>query len=181
MTTTQIAGPTSEPVLTSDEHYRVEQFYYQEAALLDDRHLEEWLELFTEDLHYWMPLRRTMLREQLDQEFTKPGEMALFDDTKDILTIRVRKLATGYAWAEDPPSRTRHLFTNIRVLGVDGNELTATCNFLLYRSRGEHEQDTWLGRREDVLRRDGTTFRIARRHIFVEQTVMLAKNLSNFF
>ena len=37
---------------------RVEQFLYREARLLDERRFHEWLELFTEDVHYWMAGRR---------------------------------------------------------------------------------------------------------------------------
>ncbi len=47
-----------------------------EAALLDDRRFGEWLALFAEDAHYWMPIRRTMTSNALDQEFTAPGAMA---------------------------------------------------------------------------------------------------------
>ena len=39
--------------------YEVEQFLYAEAAMLDARRYREWLELIAEDIHYWMPIRRT--------------------------------------------------------------------------------------------------------------------------
>src|SRR5215510_6660484 len=89
--------------------FEVERFLYHEAALLDARRFEEWIELFSDDAHYFMPIRRTRTRQELDREFTKPGEMAFFDDSKQVLLRRVKKLATGRSWSEDPPSRTRHL------------------------------------------------------------------------
>ena len=98
-----------------------------------------------------------------------------------MLETRVRKLETGYAWAEDPPSRTRHFVTNIRVIGEDGNDLTVESNFHLYRTRLNSEEDSWIGLRRDVLRRVDGSFRIADRKIFIEQTVILSRNLSNFF
>lgn len=161
--------------------YEVERFYTAEASLLDSHQYERWLSLFSDDTHYFMPIRRTMPRRQITKEFTKPGEMAFFDDDKIMLSGRVAKLATGTAWAEDPPSRTRHIVTNVRIAEDVGTELTVESNFLLYRTRLKSEEDQWIGRREDVLRRTEDSFQIARRYIFLDQTVLLSQNLSNFF
>lgn len=161
--------------------YEVEQFYYTETALLDAHSYDDWVQLFTDDTHYFMPIRRTMSRRELDKEFTKPGEMAFFDDTKEILLARVRKVNSGTAWAEDPPSRTRHLVTNIRITDIAGDELTVSANFLLYRTRLKSEEDQWVGSREDVLRRVDGALKVARRYIFLDQTILLSRNLSNFF
>jgi len=161
--------------------FEVEEFLYTEAALLDERRFDAWLDLLAEDIHYWMPIRRTTTAREVEHEFTQPGGMAFFDDDKATLTLRVQRMAVGRAWAEDPPSRTRHLLTNIRVLDVVGEEITVSANFQLYRTRLNSEEDAWLGRREDVLRRGPDGFRIARRSIFLEQTVILAQNMSSFF
>jgi biphenyl 2,3-dioxygenase subunit beta len=170
--------PTPEALLLQ---YEVEQFYYQEAALLDARRFDEWLELLTPDIHYWMPIRRTVTLANADREFTKPGDMAFFDDDKALLEARVRKLGTGFSWSEDPPSRTRHMIHNIRVLEETGDELAVESNFHLYRTRLDSEEDSWIGLRRDRLRRVDGKLRIARRHIFLEQTLILSRNLSNFF
>src|SRR5947209_15510847 len=130
--------------------HEIEQFLYEEAALLDDRKLHEWVDLFTEDTHYWMPIRRTRTVDQLDQEFTPPDGMAFFDDDKNLLEMRIKKLDTGYSWSEDPPSRTRHLITNVRIAEQNGDELTVHSNFLLYRTRLETQMDMWVGTRKDV-------------------------------
>ena len=178
---------TAAPLANFDLAYRmqlqylVEQFYYAETAALDERRYDDWLALFTDDVHYFMPVRRTRTSNELDQEFTAPGSVAYFDDTKAMLTSRVRKLQTGYSWAEDPPSRTRYLITNVRILDARDDEFNVTSNFHLYRTRLNSEEDSWIGRREDVLRRVGDSFRIAGRKIFLEQTVLLARNLSNLF
>jgi biphenyl 2,3-dioxygenase beta subunit len=161
--------------------YAVEQFLYAEAALLDARKYREWLGLLADDIHYWMPIRRTVTLADIDREFTKPGEMAYFDDNRDVLEMRVRKLEAGSAWSEDPPSRSRHFVSNVRVLEVAGGEITVEACFHLYRSRLNSEETSWFGRRVDVLRRDGESFRLARRHIFLDQTVILATNMSTIF
>ena len=161
--------------------FEAEEFLYREGALLDDKKLDEWFALLTDDIHYWMPIRRTTTAREVDREFTEPGGMAFFDDDKRTLTLRVERLGVGRAWAEDPPSRTRRLITNVRVLALDGEEIHTTCNFQLYRTRLNSEEDSWIGRREDVLRRVDGELKLARRHIFLEQTVILAQNMSNLF
>jgi biphenyl 2,3-dioxygenase beta subunit len=162
-------------------HYEVERFYYDEAALLDSHRYEEWLALFAEDAHYFMPIRRTRMQRELDKEFTRPGEMAFFDDTKTLLAGRIKKLESGRSWAEDPPSRTRHLITNVRILKDAGRTLEVESNFHLYRTRLNSEESSWIGSRRDVLRRVEGSFQIVDRKIFLEQTVLLSRNLSNFF
>ena len=162
-------------------HYDVERFYYDEAALLDSHRYEEWLALFSDDAHYFMPIRRTRMLRELDKEFTRPGEMAFFDDTKTLLAGRITKLRSGRSWAEDPPSRTRHLITNVRITKDDNRTLEVESNFHLYRTRLNSEETSWIGSRRDVLRRVEGSFQIVDRKIFLEQTVLLSRNLSNFF
>ena len=161
--------------------HEVEQFLYEEAALLDARKHREWLALLADDVRYWMPIRRTVMQADLDLEFTKPGEMAYFDDDRAMLEMRVKKLESGSAWAEDPPSRSRHFVSNVRITGVAGDEITLDVCFLLRRTRLNSELTEWFGRREDVLRRVGGALRLARRHIFLDQTVIPTTNMSTLF
>ncbi len=159
----------------------VEEFLFLEADVLDSRRYEDWLELLTEDIHYWMPVRRTTTAREAGREFTKPGGVAFFDDDFATLKMRVDRMLLGAAWAEDPPSRTRRLITNVRIMDGTEDEVTVSSNFQLYRTRLASEEDSWIGRREDVLRRVDGEFRLARRHIFLEQTVILSQNLSSLF
>ena len=161
--------------------YEVEQFLYAEAALLDARRYREWLGLVADDIHYWMPIRRTMTNNELDREFTKLGDSAYFDDDRDLLEMRVKKLEAGSAWSEDPPSRSRHFVSNVRVLDVSGDEITLEACFHLHRTRLNTDVDSWMGRRVDVLRRAGGSFLLARRHLFLDQTVILSTNMSTIF
>ena len=160
----------------------LEQFYFWEADLLDDRKFTEWIELLTDDVEYWMPIRSTRALGDEENEFSKLGEGAFFDDTKPLMEERIRKLYTGFAWSEDPPSRTRHFVANVRVLErLSETELKVACNFLLYRTRLAKDVDTWVGRRDDILRRVDEDWKIAQRHIFLDQVVLDSKNLSVFF
>jgi biphenyl 2,3-dioxygenase beta subunit len=161
--------------------YEVEQFLYEEAALLDARRYRDWLGLIADDIHYWMPIRRTVTLSDLDLEFTKPGGMAYFDDDRALLEMRVKKLEAGSAWSEDPPSRSRHFVSNVRILKAEGDEITLDVCFHLRRTRLNSELTEWFGRREDVLRRVEGGFRLARRHIFLDQTVIPTTNMSTLF
>jgi len=166
----------------------VEQFLYQEARLLDERRFQEWLDLFTEDTHYWMPTRFNRLGTgsedpwEVDKELAGLDDMAFFDENKVSLQQRVARLATGMAWAEEPRSRTRHLVTNVQVEPGDvEDEFKAFSNFIVYRSRLETEEDYFVGGRQDVLRRTDGELKIASRKIIYDRVVSLSKNLSIFF
>jgi 3-phenylpropionate/cinnamic acid dioxygenase small subunit len=172
----------------------VEQFLYREARLLDERRFHEWVELFTDDVRYWMGGRTTRYPRSskaitvLDPERRQAPEMdveeelALLDETKDTLRGRIARLDTGMAWAEDPPSRTRHLITNVEVEPGDTTaELKVYSNFLVYRTRADIEQDFYVGARQDVLRRVDDVWKIARRRLVLDQNVLLPKNVSIFF
>jgi len=172
----------------------VEQFLYREARLLDERRFHEWLGLFTADIHYWMAARTNRYPRSSkaiaifdadrysEEDPSTADEFALFDEDIGTLRARVARLDTGMAWAEDPPSRTRHLLTNIEVVSeTEDGELTLNCNFFVYRSRGETEQDFYVGTRQDKLRRIDGEWKIARRRMILDQNVLTSKNLSIFF
>ena len=162
----------------------IEAFLYREAELLDERRYEAWLDLFTEDAHYFMPMRRNVPRDEPEREFTRAGaDVNWFDEGKDTLTRRVKQILTGLHWAEEPPSRICHLISNIQVLAATPApaEVTVKSRFLVYRNRVETETDFLVGRREDLLRRADGGWKIARRTIVLDQNVLLAKNLTVFF
>jgi 3-phenylpropionate/cinnamic acid dioxygenase small subunit len=169
-------------IVHPDLRTEVEQFLYFEATLLDDRNFADWYRLFADDIHYWMPNRMNRLMQESHLERTTEKEMGLFDENKLSLGWRVKQILTQKHWAEDPPSRARHLVTNIRIepTAVD-NEYEVRSNFLVYRNRLEDEVDFWVGERRDLLRRlDVQTWQIARRTVILDQNVVLSKNLSIF-
>ncbi|MBQ11993.1 MAG: hypothetical protein CMJ45_10635 [Planctomyces sp.] len=104
------------------------------------------------------------------------------DEDKGSLQRRVDRLDTGMAWAEDPPSRTRHFISNVEVEpGERESEVKVYSNFIMYRTRGETEEDFYVGSREDLLRNVDGAWKLASRKIVFDQNVLSAKNLSNFF
>ncbi len=165
----------------------IAEFLYAEAELLDERHYDEWLALLSEDIRYWMPMRRNVKYDDTTREFTREGEdISWFDEGKQTLTRRVRQIQTGIHWAEEPQSRITHMVSNVQLLAATPNaamaqEVMAKCRFLIYRNRVETETDLLVGKREDTLRRDGGGWLIARRKIILDQNVLLTKNLTFFF
>jgi 3-phenylpropionate/cinnamic acid dioxygenase small subunit len=135
-------------------YHEVQEFLIHEARLLDGRLFDEWLNLFTEDAVYWMPERLNQWESNdLADWISKPGDLSLFEETKETLRTRVARLATGMAWSEVPPSRTRHLITNVEVeAGATEPEVKVRSNFLVYKAQLEHSLDIFVGMRDDVLR-----------------------------
>jgi len=113
------------------------QFYIREAWLLDERKFKEWLDLFADDVLYFMPRRKNVLRRELHRELTPLGDLAILEEDKRYLELRVARLDTGMAWAEDPPSRTRHLIGNLEATPLENGEVQAKTAFLVPLAPGD--------------------------------------------
>ncbi|MUM16820.1 3-phenylpropionate/cinnamic acid dioxygenase subunit beta [Mycobacterium sp. CBMA271] len=160
-------------------HLQAHQFLVDEAYLFDAQEYEQWLATLTEDIHYVMPVRvTTALGAGFD---TSPG-MAHFDENKYSLDRRVARFLTEHAWTEDPPSRLRHFVTNIRAFATqDEAHLVVESAVLLFRSRGDVNEHALLScGREDLLRRTGDEWQLARRIISVDESVIRMQNLAVF-
>jgi 3-phenylpropionate/cinnamic acid dioxygenase small subunit len=157
------------------------EWVYDEAALLDQQKFDDWTNCLAEDLSYTAPLRIT--RQGPDRLNTVVRTTLHFDDDYSSIMGRLQRLGTKSAWAEDPPSRTRRLVTNVRVWETTKpNEFETESYLLLSRSRYEHYQLQVLSCvRHDLLRRSGPgAFKLARREIIVDQSVLGMANLAVF-
>ncbi|GAB2956347.1 3-phenylpropionate/cinnamic acid dioxygenase subunit beta [Amycolatopsis acidiphila] len=177
---TQSAQPTGmrRAELLSD----ISEFLYYEADLLDERRYEEWLDLLADDYHYSVPLRmNVMYNDVAAREETKHGsEVCWFDEPKTTVENRVQQLLTGVHWAEEPVSRVSHIVTNLRIVEVSGDEVEVSARFFVYRNRVADETDFFVGRRRDWLRRTERGWKVFRRVLHLDQSVLMAKNLSVF-
>lgn len=140
---------------------RVEEFLYAEAALLDDWRLDDWLALLTEDARYLVPSN--------DRPDADPAS-TLFTIADDINRIRARvaRLKDRSAHAEYPPSRTRRLITNVRIVGDEGSELAVQANFAVYRFRRDENVREYVGRYRYRLRLENGALKIARREAVLD-------------
>lgn len=160
---------------------RVQNFLFREAELLDHRQNREWLALIADDIQYKVPARETLYNATLEEEFSRTDlGMYYMDETKETLTARVAKLETNMAWAEYPPSRTRRLVTNVQVKQSSADGIEVHSNFYIYKSRLEKSEDLYIGERRDLLRPVGDSFELVRRLVYLDQTVLLVKNISIF-
>ncbi len=158
--------------------FEVQAFLTAEAELLDDGRLHEWLDLLTDDVRYQVPLRVTRERAAGDG-FSKVGFH--MNEDKGMLITRVERLDTEFGWAEDPPSMTRRIVSNVRVGEPEGDELDAWSNLILIRSRhGQHEHQLLAGKRHDRLRRVDRDWRIRQRVVYLDHTVLPTHNLAVF-
>jgi 3-phenylpropionate/cinnamic acid dioxygenase small subunit len=160
----------------------VERFLSAEAELLDERRFDDWLNLLHDDIRYWMPIARNVRFNQPELEYTREGvEANWFDEGKDTLTKRVLQIQGGDHWAEEPRSRTTHLVANVRIESVEGSDITVKSRFIVCGFRLEHDVDLFIGKRVDVLRREPGALKVLRRTIYLDQSVLLSRNLTTFF
>ncbi len=106
----------------------LELFLYEEAELLDQWRLHEWLELFTADAHYLVP--------STDLPEGDPARhLFLVQDDRFLLEQRVNSLLTRAAHAEYPHSRTRRMITNVRASRDGEGRIRLWANFSVTRVR----------------------------------------------
>jgi phthalate 3,4-dioxygenase beta subunit len=162
-------------------HLAAAHFLVEEAALLDGRHWHAWLDLLADDIRYVMPVQVTTGLRRGPETGVRDG-MAHFDEDRYSLGKRVERLTTEHAWTEDPPSRTRHLVTNVRTFATDRVDLLRVESaLLLFRSRGDtRPPEIVCAGRVDRLRRNGTEYLLAERRIEVDESVLRTQNLAIF-
>lgn len=159
--------------------WEIEQFYYHEANLLDERRFDDWIGLFSTEVNYWAPVR---VNREGAADVTAEGEMAFFEDDFGTLEVRAQSYQLKSAWAEIPPSRTRHFITNVVVTEDRGDDVCVDSNFLVIRARLETVHHTFSGKRSDVLRHLGDgSWRVEDRKIFLDDCAFQTDNISVLF
>jgi 3-phenylpropionate/cinnamic acid dioxygenase small subunit len=162
-------------------HNRIVEFLYEEAALLDQLRLQEWGARLAQDLVYTAPLRETRPMDQQSASLVRTVQH-FHDDWRSVMGRILRLTGTKSAWAEDPPSRTRRLVTNVLVAKTaKSDEFSVTSYLLVTRSRfNSPEYDLISAERRDLLRQEGESFKLARREIIVDQAVLGTQNFAIF-
>ena len=162
-----------------EEHWLCTDWLNNESALLDDQRVHEWLELLHPDLEYKLPVRMT--RERQNGPGFSNEAFHMLEDVAS-LTMRVRRLDTDYAWAEDPPSRSRRFVSNVRVSKNGEQELHVTSNLLIYRGRLDTvEYDIVTAERHDVLVPVDGELKLRSRTVLLDHSTLPVKNLAIFF
>jgi p-cumate 2,3-dioxygenase subunit beta len=139
----------------------VEDFLYHEAALLDDWKLAEWEALLADDAAYYVPPN-----DQLESDHR--STLFLIADDRERIHQRIIRISDPNCHAEYPRSRTRRMISNVRILGVEGDLVSVTANFVCYRYRRYERIREYVGVYRYVLRRVGDSFRIKERRVLID-------------
>ena len=140
------------------DRQQVEQFIYYEADLMDEHRYDEWLALWTDDALYWVPSGR----DDIDPK----REISLIYDDRVRLQVRITRLKSGFAHAQEPKSRMRRVVSNIVPQEAENGDIVVFSNFLLTELR-RGKQDTFAGRTIHRLRPDNGSFRLASKKVLL--------------
>lgn len=139
----------------------VEDFLYREADLLDRWKLDDWLALLTDDASYYVPPND---KPDGDHRFT------LFTVADDIVRLRERliRLKDPNCHAEWPPSRTRRMISNVRIVGVEDGLILVEANFAIFRHRRNEPVREFIGRYKHKLKLTDGGLKIAERRAILD-------------
>ena len=140
---------------------QVEDFLYEEAALLDAWRLDDWLALLTDDAVYRVPSNDRPDNDPRDTLFT------IADDIHRI-RARVTRLKDRSAHAEYPHSRTRRTISNVRITSRNGSALEVEANFIVHRFRRDERIREYVGHYRYELHVEGDRLKIAKREAIID-------------
>ncbi len=165
--------------LGSAIYNRLLETLYDEAAALDERRFDDWVAMLEHDLVYTAPIRLTRTGPNRDRDVMRT--MYHFHEDYGSILMRTGRLQKS-AWAEDPPSRCRRFVTNVRVGECEtAGEYEVVSYLFLERSRGDNpENERMTAERRDVWREVDGAYKLARREIIVDQSVLGMSNFAVF-
>jgi 3-phenylpropionate/cinnamic acid dioxygenase small subunit len=117
----------------------VEQFLYRQAELLDSKCWQDYIDLFTDDGMYWMPVTP----DQTEWESTP----SIFIEDKAMMEIRMGRVTHPNAWSQAPMWATNHIVGHVTLESVRGKEIVVRSRFHMMELR------------RDSIRHFGGTYR----------------------
>jgi len=142
-----------------DELKKIEQFLYDEASQLDNPDLDRWMQLFTEDGTYWMPV--------VENQPDPINHISIFYDDRVMMEVRRRNFVHPRAASKDHKVRSSHIIGNVRKAGsTDKGDLIVTSNFqalVFYRN----EQRAFAGTYEHHLVESGDSYKIRHKKVMI--------------
>jgi len=170
----------SNPAVTPQLQLALEQFYYREARLLDERKYQQWLTLVHPEISYVMPSRinvqvdnRQRGQEQmisLERELEGADSLGcpLREESYVHLMVRVERAYKINSWSENPPARTRRIIGNVEQLTCQGDEHRVLSNFHLHYARPGSANAVYSGQRRDTLVASEGGFQIRQREVILD-------------
>jgi benzoate/toluate 1,2-dioxygenase subunit beta len=146
-------------MLSASDFRRIENFLYHEARLMDENAYEEWLSLWaTDNICYWVP--------SSNGETNPAEQISIIYDNRKRLEARIKRLASGYAYAQEPKSQLRRVLSNIEVEEAADGIVVTWSNFALGEFR-RGKQDIFVGRTMHQLRPEGDGFKIVLKKVLL--------------
>ncbi len=187
---TAMSAKTADSELIS----RIEQFYYREARLLDERRFQQWFALVDESIEYSIPTRyvpQPDFQKQDTEEFLSVdseleraqggrGAPLRHDGYLETFARTIRPFKRN-AWAESPPPRTRRFIANVEVEPLAGGEYRAYSNFQMFYSHNGAENVTYTGSRRDILKDGEGQLRICRREVIIDWDIISGPTMALIF
>jgi len=136
----------------------IERFLFYEARLMDEHRYDEWLALWSDPALYWVPSN--------SDEIDPRREVSLIYDDHVRLQLRVSRLKSGFAHAQEPKSRMRRLISNVEVDETGDGEVIANSNFMLAELR-RGRQDLFAGRSTHRLRPHNGSFKMVSKKVLL--------------
>ncbi len=133
-----------------------ESFLYREARLLDTQQFEAWLDLFTDDALYWVPAGR--------DDIDPLRHVSIIHDDKQAMALRIKRLRSGFAFAQEPASRVHRVVSNVDIVAADSGRAEVQCMMLLVELV-RHRQTLHSAHCEFSLAHDGSRWRIRRKKV----------------
>ena len=154
-----------------------QEFLSREAKLLDERRFDEWFATLDDDIVYYVPIREA----KTDFADEHAGGGYRIRDNKALIDIRIKRQATGFAWAETPPSRTTRVVGSLIVEVLADDRIAVESAMILYRQRGHDALgDIVPVRRQDELKITSDGVRLLRRTAHIAEVVLSTPNLGVF-
>jgi len=136
---------------------RVSAFLFHEARLIDERRFDDWADLFADDGRYWVPCNGPA---------SDPSRrVSIVFDTVETLRTRLDRMKSGKQYAQDPPSRTCHVISNIHLEDGAGEEVVAYSSLVVFEARRHHHKDFFAGSSMHRLRPEGDAYRIVEKRV----------------
>lgn len=165
--------------VSHDIYHDVEQTLYQEARLICEERLRDWLNTFIDqDILYQAVSRQ--LRVRKDARYTPKDHVNIFNENYHYLAMRVTQSESPMQWTADPREIVRHFISNLEVYeGETPGEYKVFANCYVVRNRRIYEEMTYSYSRKDVWRKDAQgQFRLLKRLSEVDERFMRGKNLN---
>ena len=184
---------TDKVKVSPEQQLSLEQFYFSEARLLDNRQFQQWLALLSEDIQYIVPSRHNPLvdnRERgtedmlsVQRELDDADSMGcpLREENLIHLSLRVERAYKMNSWSENPPARTRRIVGNVELMQTDGERLSLISNFHLHYSRPGCNNTLYSGQRRDTLIANGDSYKIAHRVVVMDYSIIEAPTMGLLF